>query len=137
MIRAIVKDPLILSKKSVPAIKEDIPIGQDLLDTLKSHSAYCAGMAANMIGVHKRIIAINTAVTYLVMFNPVFEKRGKETYITTERCLSLEGERPAVRYMSITVSYMDMNWKKQRLNLKGLAAQIVQHEMDHCNGIII
>lgn len=94
MIRAIVKDPLILSKKSVPAIKEDIPIGQDLLDTLKSHSAYCAGMAANMIGVHKRIIAINTAVTYLVMFNPVFEKEAKKPISQRKDVLAWKGNVP-------------------------------------------
>ena len=128
MIRQVVKDVMILSRKSVPAEKQDIPIGKDLLDTLFANAAACVGMAANMIGINKRII--------VVMFNPVIESRSGR-YETQEGCLSLSGLRPTVRYQSISVSYMDINWKKQKLKLTGWPAQIVQHEIDHCDGIVI
>lgn len=136
MIRQVVKDVMILSRKSVPAEKQDIPIGKDLLDTLFANAAACVGMAANMIGINKRIIVVNTGVMNIAMFNPVIESRSGR-YETQEGCLSLGGLRPTVRYQSISVSYMDINWKKQKLKLTGWPAQIVQHEIDHCDGIVI
>lgn len=136
MIRQVVKDVMILSRKSVPAEKQDIPIGKDLLDTLFANAAACVGMAANMIGFNKRIIVVNTGVMNIAMFNPVIESRSGR-YETQEGCLSLSGLRPTVRYQSISVSYMDINWKKQKLKLTGWPAQIVQHEIDHCDGIVI
>ena len=136
MIRQVVKDVMILSRKSVPAEKQDITIGKDLLDTLFANAAACVGMAANMIGINKRIIVVNTGVMNIAMFNPVIESRSGR-YETQEGCLSLSGLRPTVRYQSISVSYMDINWKKQKLKLTGWPAQIVQHEIDHCDGIVI
>ena len=136
MIRQVVKDVMILSRKSVPAEKQDIPIGKDLLDTLFANAAACVGMAANMIGINKRIIVVNTGVMNIAMFNPVIESRSGR-YETQEGCLSLSGLRPTVRYQSISVSYMDINWTKQKLKLTGWPAQIVQHEIDHCDGIVI
>ena len=136
MIRPIVKDVMILSRKSLPATKQDIPIGKDLLDTLAANASACVGMAANMIGINKRIIVVNTGVMNIVMLNPVIESRSGR-YETQEGCLSLTGLRSAVRYQSISVSYMDINWKKQKLKLTGWPAQIVQHEIDHCDGIVI
>lgn len=136
MIRPIVKDVMILSRKSLPATKQDIPIGKDLLDTLAANASACVGMAANMIGINKRIIVVNTGMLNIVMFNPVIESRSGR-YETQEGCLSLTGLRSAVRYQSISVSYMDINWKKQKLKLTGWPAQIVQHEIDHCDGIVI
>ena len=136
MIRPIVKDVMILSRKSLPATKQDIPIGKDLLDTLAANASACVGMAANMIGINKRIIVVNTGMLNIVMFNPVIESRS-ERYETQEGCLSLSGLRSAVRYQAISVSYMDINWKKQKLKLTGWPAQIVQHEIDHCDGIVI
>lgn len=136
MIRPIVKDVMILSRKSLPATKQDIPIGKDLLDTLAANASACVGMAANMIGINKRIIVVNTGMLNIVMFNPVIESRSGR-YETQEGCLSLTGLRSAVRYKSVSVSYMDINWKKQKLKLTGWPAQIVQHEIDHCDGIVI
>ena len=136
MIRPIVKDVMILSRKSLPATKQDIPIGKDLLDTLAANASACVGMAANMIGINKRIIVVNTGMLNIVMFNPVIESRSGR-YETQEGCLSLSGLRSAVRYQAISVSYMDINWKKQKLKLTGWPAQIVQHEIDHCDGIVI
>ena len=136
MIRTVIKDVMLLSRKSIPATKQDIPIGKDLLDTLMANASACVGMAANMIGINKRIIVVNTGVLHIVMFNPVIESRSGR-YETQEGCLSLSGLRPTVRYQSISVSYMDSNWKKQKLKLTGWPAQIVQHEIDHCDGIVI
>ena len=136
MIRPIVKDVMILSRKSLPATKQDIPIGKDLLDTLAANASACVGMAANMIGINKRIIVVNTGMLNIVMFNPVIESRSGR-YETQEGCLSLTGLRSAVRYQSVSVSYMDINWNKQKLKLTGWPAQIVQHEIDHCDGIVI
>lgn len=136
MIRPIVKDVMILSRKSLPATKQDIPIGKDLMDTLAANASACVGMAANMIGINKRIIVVNTGMLNIVMFNPVIESRSGR-YETQEGCLSLTGLRSAVRYQSVSVSYMDINWKKQKLKLTGWPAQIVQHEIDHCDGIVI
>jgi len=136
MIRNIVKDTLFLSKKSTPCTKEDLPLAADLKDTLKFHSSRCVGMAANMIGVSKRAIIITTIVGDIVMFNPVIKKKAGR-YETTEGCLSLSGERDCVRFDSVTVEYLDENWKKVIRDFSGFPAQIIQHECDHLEGIII
>lgn len=136
MIKPIMKDIFFLSQKSVPATKEDRQVALDLLDTLKAHEEGCVGMAANMIGVKKQIIAVNMGVMNVAMFNPkIVKKSGK--YETEEGCLSLEGVRKCSRYQTIEVEYQDMNFDKKRQKYSGWIAQIIQHECDHCNGIII
>ena len=136
MIRPIMRDVLFLKKKAVPATKNDMSVVQDLLDTLKANEAGCVGMAANMIGVKKCIIAVNMGFLNVAMLNPkIVKKSGK--YETEEGCLSLEGVRKCTRYQEIELEYQDMNWKKQRQKYTGWIAQIIQHEVDHCNGIII
>jgi peptide deformylase len=136
MIKPICKDILFLSRKSVPATKEDLPIGQDLLDTLRYNREACVGMAANMIGVNKRIIIVNMGMMDVVMFNPVITRKDSP-FDTEEGCLSLEGVRPTTRYENIEVTYTDLNWKKQKRKFSGWTAQIIQHECDHLEGIII
>jgi len=136
MIRPICKDVLLLRQKSEPATKEDMPIVQDLLDTLKANETRCVGMAANMIGVRKRIIAVNVGFMNVAMINPVIVKKT-DAYETEEGCLSLAGIRQTKRYQSIEVEYLDINWNKQRGKYSGWIAQIIQHECDHLEGIII
>lgn len=137
MIREIVKDQIFLSQKAVEATKEDISIGFDLLETLKAHEDECVGMAANMIGFNKRIIIIDDKGTYTVMFNPVILKKSGKLYETEESCLSHIGVKPVKRYEKIRVEYMDMNFKKKVRIYSNFEAQIVQHEIDHCEGILI
>ena len=136
MVREVCKDVLFLSQKSEPATKEDMQVVQDLLDTLKANEAGCVGMAANMIGVKKRIIAVNMGFVNVAMLNPVIVKRTG-AYETEEGCLSLTGVRGATRYQEIEVEYFDVNWKKQKGKFTGWTAQIIQHECDHLEGIII
>ena len=136
MIKPICKDILILSQKSEPATAEDMQVVQDLLDTLKENEAGCVGMAANMIGVKKRIIAVNMGFMNVPMINPVIVKKTG-AYETEEGCLSLSGVRKTTRYQNIEVEYFDINWKKQRSKYSGWIAQIIQHECDHLEGIII
>ena len=136
MVRAIMKDVLFLKKKAVPATKDDMPVVQDLLDTLKANETGCVGMAANMIGVNKRIIAVNMGFMNVAMFNPKIVKRNGK-YETEEGCLSLDGVRKCVRYQEIEVEYEDINFKRQRQKYSGWTAQIIQHEVDHCHGIVI
>lgn len=137
MVRPICRDVLFLSRKSETAGKEDIPTAIDLADTLRANSARCVGMAANMIGVLKKIIAVQTESGILIMLNPVIVGRSKESYEASEGCLSLTGERTAKRYERITVEYKDLSMKKQRGIYEGFTAQIIQHEIDHLSGIII
>lgn len=137
MVRPIIKDVLILSRKSEPAGNEDIKTALDLADTLRANSARCVGMAANMIGVLKRIIAVQTDSGILIMLNPVITAHSKESYEASEGCLSLSGERTAKRYERITVEYKDLSMKKQRGMYDGFTAQIIQHEIDHLFGILI
>ena len=125
-----------LGQKSDPATKNDLSVGQDLQDTLKANAARCVGMAANMIGVRKRIIIISTGIANLVMYNPVIVKKNGP-YEAEEGCLSLDGMRKATRYQRIEVDYLDGNWTKRRIRLTGWPAQICQHEIDHLSGIII
>ena len=134
MVRAIMKDVLFLKKKAVPATKDDMPVVQDLLDTLKANETGCVGMAANMIGVNKRIIAVNMGFANIAMLNSVIVSK-KEPYEAEEGCLSLKGVRKTTRYQEIEVEYED--FKKQHQKYKGWVAQIIQHEVDHCEGIII
>ena len=136
MIQPIMKDPLFLAVPSERAGKADKQIALDLLDTLRANLEGCVGMAANMIGVHKRIIAVHTDFGQMVMFNPkILNKSG--AYDTEEGCLSLAGVRKTKRYETIEVEYQDLNMKKQRRSFSGFTAQIIQHEVDHCDGILI
>ena len=136
MIKPICKDILLLGQKSEPATKEDMQVVQDLLDTLKANETRCVGMAANMIGVKKRIIVVNAGFMNVAMINPVIVKRSG-AYETEEGCLSLAGIRKTTRYENIEVEYIDKNWTKQRAKYSGWIAQIIQHECDHLEGIII
>lgn len=136
MVRSIVKDALFLGQKSEPATKEDTAVVDDLLDTLKANAEHCVGMAANMIGIKKRIIVYSVGMIGVPMINPVIIKKSKP-YETEEGCLSLIGARKTMRFENIEVDYMDRNFKKQRQTFTGWTAQIIQHEIDHCNGIVI
>ena len=141
MIKELMHDPIFLSGKSEMASKEDLPVAKDLLDTLMAHKDSCVGMAANMIGVRKRIIAFldesGRAPTYTVMLNPeIIKKDG--AYDTEEGCLSLlGGPRPCKRYKSIKVKYQNLELQTRIKTYTGWTAQIIQHEVDHCNGILI
>ena len=136
MIRQVVRDVLFLRQKSEPACKEDLPVGIDLMDTLQANRERCVGMAANMIGVKKRIIIVNASGNDIVMYNPVL-LRKEQKYETEEGCLSLDGVRKTERYRRVTVEYTDQRWKKKTGTFTGFAAQIIQHEMDHLEGILI
>ncbi len=136
MNRPIMKDIFFLRQKAQPAEKEDLQVVQDLLDTLKANEAGCVGMAANMIGVNKRIIAVNMGFVNVAMLNPVIVKRSG-AYETEEGCLSLTGVRKTTRYENIEVEFQDISFRKQRQKYSGWTAQIIQHEIDHCEGILI
>ena len=137
MVREVIHDPLFLSGKSEKATKEDLQIAQDLLDTLIANRAGCVGMAANMIGVSKRIIAFDNDGTYMVMFNPEIIKKS-EPYETEEGCLSLLGDpRKCKRYKSIKVKWQTAEMQTRIKTFIGFPAQIIQHEIDHCEGILI
>ncbi|MCI5629265.1 peptide deformylase [Terrisporobacter sp.] len=136
MIKPIVKDVLFLGEKSTMATKDDIQVVNDLIDTLRANLDGCVGMAANMIGVKKNIIVFAMGEMIVPMINPVIIKK-ENSYITEESCLSLEGFRQTKRYETIEVEYLDKNFKKQKNTFHGFVAQIIQHEVDHCNGIII
>lgn len=136
MIQPIMRDVTFLAKPSVPATPADKQIAIDLLETLKHHEEACVGMAANMIGVSKRIIAVNMGFMNMAMFNPVIVSK-KGPYETEEGCLSLVGQHKTTRYEEIEVEYEDMQFVKQRQKFSGWIAQIIQHECDHLEGIII
>jgi peptide deformylase len=136
MERPIMRDPIFLSQKSAPATAEDLPVAQDLLDTLIAHRDGCVGMAANMIGVARRIIVFDNDGTYTVMLNPEIVKAGGP-YEAEEGCLSLAGVRKAKRYRSIKVRYQNEAMQVRLKTFTGFPAQIIQHEIDHCNGILI
>ncbi len=136
MIKPIIKDQQLLAKKSLPTTKADLSLANDLTDTLNAHQAECVGMAANMIGVNKNAIIARIGPFNIVMFNPQITAKS-QPYQTTEGCLSLSGTRSAKRYKQITVQFKNCNWEEQTLKLTDFAAEIVQHEIDHCNGIII
>ena len=136
MVKQIIKDVFIF-KKAELATKEDLQTAIDLQDTLRANADICVGMAANMIGINKRIIAFSVGPMIITMINPVNTKKSKDTYETEEGCLSLPGTRKATRYSEIEVEYLDMNFKKCKQKYTGFSAQIIQHEIDHCDGIII
>ena len=136
MIKPIVRDVFFLGQKSEEATKQDLSVGQDLQDTLKANQDRCVGMAANMIGVKKRIIIVNMGLLNVVMYNPVIVKKDTP-FETEEGCLSLEGVRKTIRYENIEVEYLDSSWKKHRQQYSGWTAQIIQHEVDHLNGVVI
>ena len=136
MICEICKDEFFLRLPSREATAEDMDIARNLLDTLEAHSDGCVGMAANMIGVSKRIIAFDCEGTYMVMFNPVILKK-EGAYQTEEGCLSLSGSRRTERYQSIKVQWQNEKFQTRVKTFTGWTAQIIQHEIDHCNGILI
>lgn len=136
MIKPIVRDIFFLGQKAERAVKADIDVGRDLLDTLQANRDRCVGMAANMIGVRKAVIVVHMGAADAVMFNPVVLKK-EGPYETEEGCLSLDGVRKTTRYEYIEVEFYDMSWKKRRQKLRGLPAQICQHELDHLEGILI
>ncbi len=136
MVRPLMHDPLFLAQRSAPASAEDADTARDLLETLMAHADGCVGMAANMIGVHKCIIAVEAEDGYLILFNPVILKKSGP-YDTEEGCLSLEGVRKTRRWQSIKVQYQTPDMKPRIKTFTGWTAQIIQHEIDHCNGILI
>lgn len=136
MVKNIMHDPMFLWQKSEDATEADKQIVTDLLDTLRANLDRCVGMAANMIGVRKNIIVVAAGPFQFAMINPVITKKTK-SYQTEEGCLSLEGVRPCTRYEEIEVDYLDSNFKKQHGKYSGWTAQIIQHEIDHCNGVLI
>ena len=136
MIREICKDETFLAQKAEPATPDDLSIAADLLETLEHHKDGCVGMAANMIGIKKRIIVVSAGEADLAMLNPVIIKKSMP-YDTEEGCLSLEGSRKTRRYETIEVEYRDRDFKRCKQRFKGWTAQIIQHEIDHCDGIVI
>ena len=137
MIKEVVHDPSFLPGKSEPATKEDLQVAQDLLDTLIANREACVGMAANMIGVRKRIIVLDIEGTYMTMFNPEIIKKC-EPYNTEDGCLSLlGGPSPCKRYKTIKVQRQTADFQTRIKTFTGWSAQIIQHEIDHCNGILI
>ena len=136
MVKKIVRDPMFLRQKSVPATEADKQIVNDLLETLKANEERCVGLAANMIGEKKRIIVVAAGPFMFPMINPVITKKmGK--YETEESCLSLDGMRPCTRYREIEVDYLDKDFKPKHGKYSGFTAQIIQHEIDHFEGILI
>ena len=136
MVREIMKDTAFLSQKAEPATPEDVSVAQDLLETLEAHEDGCVGMAANMIGVNKRIIAFDNSGKYMVMFNPeIIKKSGP--YEAEEGCLSFTGTRKASRWKSIKVQYQNEKFQIRFKTFTGWTAQIIQHEIDHCEGVLI
>ena len=136
MIQPVMRDPMFLAVPSEKATREDKQHAMDLLDTLRANLERCVGMAANMIGVRKRIIAVHTGFAQIVMLNPVIVSKSG-AYETEEGCLSLDGVRKTTRYEQIEVSYQDLMMKPHRQKYSGYVAQIIQHEVDHCDGILI
>ena len=136
MVRPIVRDTFSLSQKSAPATQADRAVIQDLTDTVRANADRCAGMAANMIGFHKRIIAFNAGPMTIALINPEIIRRV-QPYEAEEGCLSLSGVRKTTRYQEIEVSYLDASFTPRRQVYTGWIAQIIQHEIDHCDGILI
>ena len=137
MVKEVVHDPILLGAKSATATKEDLQIAQDLLDTLVANKEACVGMAANMIGANKRIIVFDNEGSYMTMFNPEII-RMSGPYDAEERCLSLlGGPRPCKRYQTIKVRWQNEQFQTRIKTFSGWTAQIIQHEIDHCNGILI
>ena len=137
MVKEVMHDPIFLSLKSEQATEADLQVAVDLLDTLSANKEACVGMAANMIGVRKRIIVFDNEGTYMTMFNPEILKKDKP-YETKEGCLSLLGDpRPCRRYQTIKVKWQNEKFQMRIKTFTGWTAQIIQHEIDHCDGILI
>ena len=136
MIREICRDETFLVQKAAPATADDLATAQDLLDTLTAHKDGCVGMAANMIGVCKRIIAFDNEGTYMVMFNPVIVRQSGP-YEAQEGCLSLTGVRKTKRFQTIKVQWQNEKFQTRLKTFTGWTAEIIQHEIDHCEGILI
>jgi len=136
MIQPIVHDPQRLTTAATPATPADAGIVTDLLDTLRAHQDNCVGMAANMIGQNTRIIVVLMGVLPVPLINPQIRQKS-QPFQTQEGCLSLDGERPTTRYQTITVDYLNQQFQPQHQEFSGFIAQIIQHEVDHCNGILI
>lgn len=137
MVKEVVHDPILLARKSEPATADDLLVAQDLMDTLIANKDTCVGMAANMIGVHKRVIVFDNEGTYMTMLNPEILKMAGP-YDAEEGCLSLlGGPRPCKRYQSIKVRWQNEKFQTRIKTFTGWPAQIIQHEIDHCNGILI
>lgn len=136
MVRPIMHDPMFLSQPSEPATRADKNVITDLVDTLRANTDVCVGMAANMIGVRKQIIVISMGGMIVPMVNPVIE-RQEQPYTAEEGCLSLAGVRSTKRYHQIEVSFQDADFQPRRMTYTGWIAQIIQHEVDHCRGILI
>ena len=136
MVKKIVKGKQIFARKAQPATEADRQVVTDLIDTLRANREICVGMAANMIGVAKRIIAVNVGFMNIAMINPYIVRKANP-FETEEGCLSLLGVRKTTRYENIEVEYLDINFRKQKQKFTGWTAQIIQHEVDHCDGIII
>lgn len=137
MVRELIHDPILLARVSTPAAEEDLPAARDLLDTLLAHRETCVGMAANMIGVTKRIVAFDNGGSYQVLLNPEILKTW-EPYETEESCLSLlGGPRKCRRFQKIKVRYQNHAFQTRIQTFSGFPAQILQHEIDHCNGVLI
>ena len=136
MVREICRDTFFLAQKAAPAAADDLGAAQDLLDTLAAHRDGCVGMAANMIGVNKRIIAVDCDGAYLLMLNPVIVKKSAP-YDAEEGCLSLTGTRKTKRYQTIKVQWQNEQFQTRIKTFTGWTAQIIQHEIDHCEGILV
>ncbi|ORT98837.1 Peptide deformylase [Anaerovibrio sp. JC8] len=137
MVKEIMKDLLFLGHKAETATKEDIAIAKDLLDTLAAHREHCVGMAANMIGERKAIIAIAEGEILTAILNPVLVKNSPRTYKATEGCLSIPGEREVERHEWVEVKYRDINWNREKRKFTGFEAEIIQHELDHLEGKLV
>ena len=136
MIREICRDETFLAQKAAPATADDLATAQDLLDTLTAHKDGCVGMAANMIGVCKRIIVFDNEGTYMVMFNPVIVRQSGP-YEAQEGCLSLTGVRKTKRFQAVKVQWQNEQFQTRLKTFTGWTAEIIQHEIDHCEGILI
>ena len=136
MVKPIMRDLFFLRQKAEKATKGDFPVAIDLLDTLKAHEDGCVGMAANMIGINKAIIVVAAGPFQFAMVNPVITKKSGG-YSTEESCLSLDGAKACTRYQEIEVDYLNGDFKPQHGKYSGFTAQIIQHEIDHCNGVVI
>lgn len=136
MIKQIIHDPIFLARRSLPATAEDVSVADDMLETLRANADKCVGLAANMIGVSKCIIVFDDNGTYAEMFNPEILS-GREIYETEEGCLSLDGTRKTKRYKAIKVKWQNRQMQTRIKTYTGWTAEIIQHEIDHCNGILI
>lgn len=137
MVREIVKDNDRLIQKAVEATKEDLHIIKDMIDTAEANNDICVGLAANQIGENVRIIIVEVKDKFIPLVNPKILSHSESCYVTEEACLSHEGTKETTRYSTIEVEYRDKNFKRKKNYFKGFVAQVIQHEMDHCEGILI